>query len=82
MAKKPTTKSEDTKAEETSNTAAKEVASYNQEEAKTIKVKAQKDTQLYDPATKTLYTADKATEAREGDQFVVTNLNRGKLVKA
>lgn len=63
------------------------IATYNQDEPEMIKVVAAKGTQLYDPTTQTLYTdgeakGDKATEARANDQFVVTNLKRGKLKKA
>ena len=55
-------------------------AAYPQKEAETITVRAADGTQLYDPVTRTLYKDDKeGTKARAFDQFVVTNLNRGKL---
>jgi hypothetical protein len=37
---------------------------------------------LYNPVTRTLYTDDKkGVEALDNDQFVQTNLDRGKLKK-
>ena len=55
-------------------------AVYPQKEAETITVRAADGTQLYDPVTRTLYKDDKeGTKARAFDQFVVTNLKRGKL---
>jgi len=58
------------------------IATYNQDEAKTIKVRAADGTQIYDPVSRTLYTDNKkGTKARENDQFVQTNLTRGKLKK-
>ena len=63
------------------------IATYNQDEPEMIKVVAAKGTQLYDPATRTLYTDGtakdaKPVKARANDQFVVTNLKRGKLKEA
>ena len=57
-------------------------AGYTKGEAETIKVRAADGTQLYDPVTQTFYTdSKKGVEARANDQFVQTNLDRGKLKK-
>ena len=63
--------------------AAKEgIATYNQDKAKTIKVRAADGTQMYDPVTRTTYTDKKdGVEVLDNNQFVQTNLNRGKLKK-
>lgn len=58
------------------------IATYNRDEANEIKVKTTGDFQLYNPVTRTLYTKDKAEKAFENDQFVQTNIKRGKLKKA
>ena len=63
-------------------TAKKDVATFNQEEPEMVKVKAAEGTQMYNPVTQTLYTADEAVEASMSDQFIVTNLARGKLKKS
>ena len=58
------------------------IATFNQDEAKKIKVRAADGTQLYDPVTRTTYTDKKdGVEALDNNQFVQTNLNRGKLKK-
>jgi hypothetical protein len=58
------------------------IATYNKDEAKEIMVRAADGTQLYNPVTRTLYTDDKkGVEALDNDQFVQTNLDRGKLKK-
>lgn len=70
------------KKETAPKTVEKKVATYNQDEPEMIKVKAAEGTQMYDPVSRNLYTADEPVEVRANDQFVVTNLERGKLKKA
>lgn len=53
-----------------------------EEKSGTIKVRAKDNTQLYDPVSKTLYSdANEGKEVDEYNQFVVSNLNKGKLIK-
>ena len=73
---------EQTKPKADTKPKAKETATFNQEEAKVVKLVTPKGTQLYNPATRVTHTAKEPQEGSMSDQFIVTNLNRGKLKKA
>ena len=52
------------------------------EKSDTIRVKAKDGTQMYDPVSRTLFTDDaKGVEVAATNNFVVVNLERGKLKK-
>jgi hypothetical protein len=61
---------------------AKETATFNQDKPDIVKLVTPKGTQLYNPVTRVTYTSGKPQKGSMSDQFVVTNLNRGKLKKA
>lgn len=69
------------KEEKAAPAAKADIPGYNKDEAEEIQVETTGEFQLYDPVTQTLYVADGKTKGRENDQFIQTNIKRGKLKK-